>query len=381
MILKYELKKIMKNKVFLAASIISLVIIAGIFFIGYYSSQLTFAERTNAEIGYPNLHSEIISNHSGEFTDEKIKDVLSDYMERFQSDVNKQPMDVFSWGIADLFIDKKEDIYLKMGDAMENEGKITIDQIDVATIQERGFASFANPLKLGNYNTWGNLYNVTNQLFILASLLIIFICSSIFSSEASSNINQLLLSTKHGRGKLTIAKIIAATGVSILVFLAIQTISFIFFYFYHGISGWDASIQTNFSVFLYSFPVELNNIQVFFLVIAVQMVGILSIVSVTLFISSITKSPFISLAISLGVFVTPYLLGTIFQSGIIAKLLNLFSIQHYQVEKMLTIMQTNTVYFFDSFSSNVILTICVGLVIKLIADVTVYYRIKFLQLK
>ena len=372
MILKYELKKIMKNKVFLAASIISLVIIAGIFFIGYYSSQLTFAERTNAEIGYPNLHSEIISNHSGEFTDEKIKDVLSDYMERFQSDVNKQPMDVFSWGIADLFIDKSEDIYLKMGKAMEN---------DVVTIQERGFASFANPLKLGNYNTWGNLFNVTNQLFILASLLIIFICSSIYSSETSSNINQLLLSTKHGRGKLTIAKIIAATGVSFLVFLAIQIISFIFFYFYHGISGWDANIQTNFSVFLYSFPVELNNIQVFFLVIAVQMVGILSIVSVTLFISSITKSPFISLAISLGVFVTPYLLGTIFQSGIIAKILNLFPIQNYQVEKMLTMMQTDTVYFFDSFFLNVILTICVALVIKLIADFTIYYKIKYSQIK
>lgn len=381
MILKYELEKIIKNKAFLAASIISLVIIAGVFFVSYYSSQLTFAERTNAEIGYPNLHSEIINKHSGEFTDEKVNEVLSDYMERFQSDVNKQPMDVFSWGIADLFIDQSEDIYLKMGKAMENGEKITIDQIDVATIQERGFASFATPLKLGNYNTWGNLFNVTNQLFILASVLIIFICSSIYSSETSSNINQLLLSTKHGRGKLTIAKIIAATGVSILVFLAIQTISFIFFYFYHGISGWDASIQTNFSVFLYGFPVELNNMQVFFLVITVQMVGILSIVGMTLFVSSITKSPFISLTISLGVFVTPYLLGTIFQSGIIAKMLNLFPIQNYQVEKMLTIMQTNTVYFFDSFFSNVILTICVALVVKLIADVTIYYKIKYLQMK
>lgn len=381
MILKYEIKKIIKNKAFLAASIVSLVIIAGIFFIGYYSSQLTFTERINADQGYPNLHSEVVNTHSGEFTDEKVKEVLSDYMERFQSDVNKRPEDVFSWGIADLFIDKREDIYLKMGEAMENGEKITIDQIDIATIQDRGFASFGNPLKLGNYNTWGNLFNVTNQLFILASLLIIFICSSIYSGETSSNINQLLLSTKHGRGKLTIAKIIAATGVSILLFLAIQIISFTFFYFYHGISGWDASIQTNFSVSLYGFPVELNNMQVFFLVIAVQMVGILSIVGMTLFISSITKSPFISLTISLGVFIIPYLLGTIFQSGIIAKILNLFPIQNYLVEKMLKIMQTNTVYFFDSFFWNVILTICVALVIKIIADLTIYYKIKYSQIK
>lgn len=382
MIIKYELEKIIRNKTFLVTSIVSLVIIAGIFLLGYYNSQLTYSKQTNADVGYSDLYLENTNKFAGEFNDQKVEAILSDYMDRFQSvnDENR-PFDVFSWYIAESFFPKGEDVYLKMGRAMENGEKITFDQIDVPTIQDVGFASFSSPLKIGSYNTWGDLFHVTNYLFMLACLFMIFICSSVFSNEASSNINQLLLSTKHGRGKLTVAKIIVATGISIPVFLIIQLISSVFFYNYYGISGWDASIQTNFSVMLYDFPVEMNNLQVYLLVIGVQMFGLLSIVGITLFISSITKSPFISLAISLGVFFLPFLLGQVFQTGVKAKILNLFPIQYYQVEEMLTIMQSDTFFFFNAFIWNVILTICTALSIKIGLDLIVYLKIKYSQVR
>ncbi|MFP3813426.1 hypothetical protein, partial [Bacillus sp. SIMBA_005] len=89
-------------------------------------------------------------------------------------------------------------------------------------INEIGFTSFATPLKFGSYVTWYDLFKVTGQLFILTSMIVILICSLIFSSDTSRNTNQLLLSTKFGRNKLTISKIIAATMISIFVFLFIQ---------------------------------------------------------------------------------------------------------------------------------------------------------------
>lgn len=384
-LIKYELEKLAKNRIFFVTSIVSLVIIAGFFLVGYYYSQLSYAEQNNADKGYPEFYLDITNKYSGDFNDRKVEEVLSDYMDGYQSyiDVEKRPFDVFSWYIAEVFFPKGEDIYLKMNDAMENGEKITFDQIqyDVPTVQDVGFASFNNPLKLGSYNTWGDLFLVTNSMFILASLFIIFISSSVFSGEAANNINQLLLSTKYGRGKLTGVKIIVAIGVSVLVFLVIQLISFLFFYYYYGISGWDASIQTNFSVTLYNFPMEMNNLQVYLLVIGVQMIGLLSIVGITLLISSMTKAPFISLAISLGAFFLPYLLGEIYQTGIIAKILNLFPIQHYQVEEMLTIMQTDTFFFFSGFIPNVILAICIALIIKIVADLIIYLQIKYSQIK
>ncbi|WP_100329967.1 ABC transporter permease subunit [Bacillus xiapuensis] len=382
-LIKFELDKLVRNKTFLITSVISLLAIAGIFLVGYYYSQVSYVEQKNADKGYPEFYSEITNKYAGEFNDQKVEEVLTDYMDRYQSHVDeeKRPFDVFSYYIGDIFFPKEEDVYLKMNEAMESGEKITFDQLDIRSVQEVGFASFDKPLKLGAYNTWGDLFSVTNSIFLLSCLLIIFICSSVFSNDSASNINQLLLSTKHGRGKLTAAKIMAATGISIPIFAAIQLISFLFFYYYHGISGWDASIQTNFSFKLYDFPMEMNNLQVYLLVIGVQMIGVLLIVGMTLLISSMTKSPFISLATSLGAFFLPYLLGKIFQTGTMAKILNLFPIQHYQVEDMLTIMETDFVYFLHAFIPNVILTICFALVIKITADLIIYFRMKYLQVK
>jgi ABC-type transport system involved in multi-copper enzyme maturation permease subunit len=380
--MKYELEKLIKNKAFLLTSVFSLLIVSGIFLVGYYYSQVTYADQTNADKGYPNYYSSVSNKYSGKFNDKKVEEVLSSYMDKYQSEsVDERPFDVFSWYIAEVFFPKGEDIYLKMNDAIENGKKITLDQIDIRTIQDVGFASFENPLKLGGYNTWGDLFKVTNYLFMLASLFIIFICSSVFSSESAGNVNQLLFSTKYGRGKLTFGKIIVATTVSILIFLIIQLISLGFFYYYYGISGWNGSIQTNFSMRLFDFPTEMNNLEVYLLVIGVQFIGLLSIVGITLLISSMTKSPYASLAISLGVFFLPFLLGQVFQTGIIAKILNLFPIQNYQVEEMLTIMQTDAVFFFTNFTPNVILTICIALVIKVVADLIVCLKIKYSQVK
>lgn len=380
-VMKYEFEKILKNKTFLAMSIVSLIIIAGIFFVNYHYSQLDSAENHNIDNGYPDFYSETVNQYSGDFNDEKVKVILSDYMDRFQSkNIEKQPFDVFIWEITDVFLPDHlptgGDIYLKMAERVESSQKITIDQLEIPTIEGAGFVSFDKPLKLGGYVTWGYLLKVTNALFLLSSLFIIFICSSVFSSETSYNINQLLFSTKYGRGKLTIAKIIVATTVSIVVFLIITLISFIFFYNYYSMSGWDSSIQTNFIFRLFDFPMEMNNLQVYLLVIGVQLLGLISISGITLLISSITRSPFISLSISLGAFILPFLLGKIFQSGIIAKTLNLFPIQYFQVEEMLSIMKTDVVFFFSTFISNVILTIFIALAIKVVADVLIYFKIK-----
>lgn len=381
-LIKYELEKLVRNRTFLVTSIVSLVIIAGILLVGYYYSQLSFAEENNADKGYPEYYSAITNKYTGDFNDQKVEEILSDYMSVYQSHtVEKRPLDLFSWNIASVFFPKEEDMYLKMNDAIENEQKITFNQIDVQTIQDVGFASFDKPLKLGAYNTWGDLFLVTNSMFLLASLFIIFICSSVFSNESASKINQLLLSTRYGRGKLTVAKIVIAMGVSVLVFLVIQLISFLFFNYYYGMSGWDASIQTNFSVLLYDFPMEMNNLQVYLLVIGVQLLGLLSVVGITLLISSLTKSPIISLAVSLGIFILPFLLGKIYQTGIIAKILNLFPIQHYQVEEMLTKMDSNMFFFLDNFIPNVILTICFAFIIMIVADIIIYFKMKYSQVK
>lgn len=375
-IVKYEMEKIQQNKTFIGALVISLFVLAGILYIGFYHAQLFGIDRNGVE-----HYHQVVENSTGEFNDQKVREVLTNYIDHFQSNnVDNRIFDLFSWEIANTFIANRENVYDKMNNAMKQGDKITIDQISVKTIEEIGFAEFQEPLKMGSFVTWKDLYNVTSQLFLLISILVILVCCLAFSSDTSRNMNPLLLSTKLGRKQLTIAKIIAATFFSILVFLSIHALSLGGFLVYNGgFTGWDTSLQTNFSIELFKFPVELNQLQVFGLAVALHFISLLAIVAITLYVSSITRSPFSSLLIALGLFLLPKALVQLIKRGPIYHLLNLFPINNYSVKDFLTLMSTKTEFFLAHFTQNMILTMVVLVAIAIIFNFAVYQRMKQYQ--
>ncbi len=378
-IMKCEIDKIIQSKSFIGGLIVSLIVLAGILFIGFYYSQLNISGEKVGE--GTELYHEVVKESTGDFTDQKVKGILANYIDRYQStDVDNKTFDLFSWQIGEVFFPKDEDIYLKMNEAIAQNEKIMIDQIKLKTIKEIGFTEFEKPLKIGSYVTWYDLYKVTNQLFIVTSVITILICSLVFSGDTSRNMNQLLLSTKFGRNKLTISKIMASTLFSIFVFLFIQIISLVSFYVYNsGFGGWDISIQTNFSLKLFSFPVEFNHLQVFLLVIALHFISMLSIIGITLYVSSLTRSPFSSLVISLGLFLLPKALTEFFKRGVVYKLLNLLPINNYSIEDFLSLLSSKHDFLLYYFVQNLVFAMIVLLVIKITLDILVYLRMKKYQ--
>lgn len=377
--MKCEIDKIIQSKSFIGGLIVSLIVLAGILFIGFYYSQLNISGEKVGE--GTELYHEVVKESTGDFTDQKVKGILANYIDRYQStDVDNKTFDLFSWQIGEVFFPKDEDIYLKMNEAIAQNEKIMIDQIKLKTIKEIGFTEFEKPLKIGSYVTWYDLYKVTNQLFIVTSVITILICSLVFSGDTSRNMNQLLLSTKFGRNKLTISKIMASTLFSIFVFLFIQIISLVSFYVYNsGFGGWDISIQTNFSLKLFSFPVEFNHLQVFLLVIALHFISMLSIIGITLYVSSLTRSPFSSLVISLGLFLLPKALTEFFKRGVVYKLLNLLPINNYSIEDFLSLLSSKHDFLLNYFVQNLVFAMIVLLVIKITLDILVYLRMKKYQ--
>lgn len=377
--MKCEINKIIQSKSFIGGLIVSLIVLAGILFIGFYYSQLNISGEKVGE--GTELYHEVVKESTGGFTDQKVKGILANYIDRYQStDIENKTFDLFSWQIGEVFFPKDEDIYLKMNEAIAQNEKIMIDQIKLKTIKEIGFTEFEKPLKIGSYVTWYDLYKVTNQLFILTSVITILICSLVFSGDTSRNMNQLLLSTKFGRNKLTISKIMASTLFSIFVFLFIQIISLVSFYVYNsGFGGWDISIQTNFSLKLFSFPVEFNHLQVFLLVIALHFISMLSIIGITLYVSSLTRSPFSSLVISLGLFLLPKALTEFFKRGVVYKLLNLLPINNYSIEDFLSLLSSKHDFLLNYFVQNLVFAMIVLLVNKITLDILVYLRMKKYQ--
>ncbi|MGG4169164.1 ABC transporter permease subunit [Rossellomorea vietnamensis] len=378
-IMKCEIDKIIQNKSFVGGLIVSLIVLAGILFIGFYYSQLNISGEKVGE--GTELYHEVVKESTGDFTDQKVKSILANYIDRYQSTyVENKTFDLFTWQIGEVFFPNDEDIYLKMNEAIAQNEKVMIDQIKLKTINEIGFSEFEKPLKIGSYVTWYDLYKVTNQLFLLTSVITILICSLVFSGDTSRNMNQLLLSTKFGRSKLTISKIMASTLISMCVFLFIQIISLVSFYVNNsGFSGWDISIQTNFSLKLFSFPVELNHLQVFLLVIALHFISMLSIIGITLYVSSLTRSPFSSLVISLGVFLLPKALTEFFKRGVVYKSLNLLPINNYSIEDFLSLLSSKHDFLLNHFVQNLVFVMIVLLVIKITLDILVYFRMKKYQ--
>jgi ABC-type transport system involved in multi-copper enzyme maturation permease subunit len=375
-LIKCEIDKIIQSKSFVGGLIVSLIVLAGILFIGFYYSQLNISGEKVGE--GTELYHEVVKESTGDFTDEQVKSILANYIDRYQSE--NKPFDLFSWQIGEVFFPNDEDIYLKMNEAIAQDEKVMIDEIKLKTINEIGFSEFEKPLKIGSYVTWYDLYKVTNQLFLLTSVITILICSLVFSGDTSRNMNQLLLSTKFGRSKLTISKIVASTLLSSIVFLFIHILLLVSFYVYNsGFEGWDSSIQTNFSLKLFSFPVEFNHVQVFILVIALHFIGMLSIIGVTLYVSSLTRSPFSSLVISIGLLLLPKALTEFFKRGVVYKSLNLLPINHYRVEDILSLLSSKYDFLLNHFVQNLVFVMIVLLVMIITFDIFVYVRMKKYQ--
>lgn len=376
-IMRYEMEKIIKSMTFISSIIVSFLILAGIFFIGFNYSQLSLSEPHNQEKGFSQLSKKSADAHAGEFNDQTVQEILSDFMVMYQSKtVEQRPFDLFSWNIADVFFAKDKDIYIEMNDGIEQGEKMTIDQVKVLSMDEVGFSKFSTPLTIGSYTNWSDLFKVSGSVFILISVLVIVICSTVFSGEVARNISQLLLSTKYGRTKMLTAKIYVSTLISIILFVLVHMLTFFYFYFhYYGMDGWNASIQTNFSLKLFNFPLEVNNLQIYLLILIFQLAGLLALVGVTLFISAVTKTTFSSLAISIGLFFLPLGLISLFKTGFINTLLYLFPINLYNPEKMLTVMSSSKGFIFHNFSQNFAFTLCFLLSVKIIADLFSYFKL------
>ena len=93
-LIKFELGKILRNRTVFGGIVVGCLVLLGIFFVGYHYSQLSMSEASNKKKGFEKSLDVIIDEkYSGEFTDEKVKMILSDSMNNFQENEEKKVED------------------------------------------------------------------------------------------------------------------------------------------------------------------------------------------------------------------------------------------------------------------------------------------------
>lgn len=378
-VFQFELKKIMTNKTVFGGIIASLLVLCGILWVGFISGQSYYTQKMNAEQGYQkNIDSTIQTKYAGDLTDEKIQLILADYLTIRQEvdQTNSFSFYPFYWYTGRLFF--TDSIY-SLGDQMElanKQGtKVTIKDIRLTPIESIPFATFERPLQLGNYVPWVDLFKVLSNLFILCNLFVILICSLVFSSDTSKNLNQLLFTTKLGRKKMNLAKILTGIIGSLSLLFIFQLITFVVFASLFDLSGGISSIQTNFEMELFTFPLEWNHWQTLGFMIFLQTIGILFTASITLVISAFSNSTMSAFAISLGIFSLPFLLKKVFKQGLFFKILQLFPINFTNIQKTLAILSTEN-YLFTTFVANAIALLLFLLSFQLLMYFLAYFHMK-----
>lgn len=384
-ILKFEFLKIIKNKSVIGAGIVLLLSISAVLFIGFFYSQLSSSNHSSISgrtMVERNL--DFANKYKGELTDQKVKAIVSDYLEVYQDKVrdNAQIFDYFQWSVIDTFtFAGQQDIYLEMTDAVKEERPYTIDDINLLSMKEVGYPKLDFPITIGNFMTWTILLRVIASAFIPVALFIILFCSILFANDSSKNIIPLLLSTKFGRTKMIQAKIWVGTILTMVSFLITQLIILFSFGIFFGFSGWDVSVQANLDWKVFDFPLEWNMFQVYLFGIFFYLVGLLFVAGVTMLVSSLCSSPFSSLAISLGIFFLPQVLTHVFLKGIPNKILYLFPINTFEIDKVLLWMSRDNMFFFRTFVANIGMIIIVMIGMKMILDAFVYSKMNKLHLR
>lgn len=358
-LIKFELGKILRNRTVFGGIVVGCLVLLGIFFVGYHYSQLSMSEASNKKKGFEKSLDVIIDEkYSGEFTDEKVKMILSNSMNNFQENeeqkvVNK-PFYPFYWEMGDTFFSKDaENVYSEMIEQVNKGQRLTIEDVDLYSLDEVGFKKFDTPLTLGNYVPWTDLYRVLGYIYALLSIITILVSSIVFSDDNSKNINQILLVTKYGRNKMIFAKLIATSIITVSLFIIFQLVNIGVFSTMYDMSGWNSDIQTNLSLGLFDFPLQYNHIQIYFLILVMQLVGIGFVESVTLLISALMHSSMSVLAVSLGVYILPLLLVQMIKTGVGNKILYLFPINNLNVQNILGILYSKDAFFFHSFFINI----------------------------
>lgn len=216
------------------------------------------------------------------------------------------------WVLSDLlnYDDEFDDFYeyrMKKVDKSINSSQIIKNHPNEKRYWKEKAIRTNGPYNYGYYEGWISI-NDTFDIYVLLLLLVVGISlSGVFSGENENNMVSIILSSRNGVKKLSKAKIIAS-GLYIvilsLIMILILTLPTLYFY---GISGWDLPVQIINTKILYNW----NLLDLYLIRIAISLVTALSFGSLCLFLSSTTKKTYIVNVISMLFIIISFLLPDI----------------------------------------------------------------------
>ena len=357
-ILKFELYKIVKRKLFLFSPIVILGTIITLL-TATLSSAYSYDGNGNYVYGYKAIKYEKARAEkiSGELTLEKVADVIELY-----NTIASDPDNLTEYGTIKESVYNSElypyqkiircvaVAYTQIGqpdytiiktltyddglDFYNRRDKQVIDTLNMdysygnySDAEKNVILKFnenvSEPYILGYTLGWESLIEYAFPFFVILTFVALINVSSVFSNEFQWGTAQVILSSKHGRSKIFTAKIISAFLVSTIMFAVFVGIYVLTFAAVYSLEGSGASIQSLILLSVY----DLTLGEAFFTAVLIAYAAYIFVIFFTLTISVICKSNFTSVLLALALYFIPIFLDYSKSSKLFNYIVDLFPIK------------------------------------------------------
>lgn len=309
-LLSFEFKKIIRKRSTLYIIIAALLISFFATFFGAVTETSYIPEREKIR-GFQAIENEkaVQGELSGYLTDE--------YINQINLEANQD--DPTYWGILsaigvqevrlpNIILELKAGNINRIYDNILNE-PISDNPRPVGTSNEltkllNMYEQVEVPFYYDYYDSWEKMSSSFSILVSLVISAIIVIClSPVFSEEYSQRTDAIILTTKYGKNKLIVAKLLSSLLFTLAVYFLFVTLHFILHAMIYGFDGYKANIQLH--GWYYQSPYNMDFLELTIYSFGLSLIGLLFIAVITLFISSKMKSPFIVVILSAAILYIP----------------------------------------------------------------------------
>lgn len=280
--IKFEMGKIVRKRI-VAIGILLILGLNLIVWVGWGTSATTVWDENGRRLeGKEAIRFDqaIASEYEGQLTDDLVKEILG----RFKHGEKVNWNSIYN-SISIFFCDE--------------EGNYNGD-----TVREV-FPYYEEGPSLGYGYGWTRFINNMMLVMICLGCLVVVAVSPSFSDEYSRGMDALILTSRLGCTKCPRAKAIASMILTTAASIVFSVMNLGAYLLVFGTDGWNASAQLSYSGIFEDINFPVTYLQVYILASVLWTVALLLLNGMVLLISSLCKTPFMALAVSLLFYLPP----------------------------------------------------------------------------
>lgn len=288
-LIQYEVRKIL-IKPLAFVSIAAILFLSVLISFSTFQNSYAFDNKSNEGSGKEaiKINKAIAAKYAGVLTDEKVQQMIFDF----------KPADLHGLNAKYVYQNSFQSaVFSRFADIDGNWNGLSVT--DVFGEEE---------IKIGYIEGWLSTSQSLAKILISLSIVIILLIAPVFSGEYSG-VDNIILTSKYGKTKCAVAKVIASMLSAIIVTILVVAVHLITARILYGAEGLDCSIlfaPVSFVEGYISFNITCMTVIKYQILLSVM--SAISVTGMTLIISAICKNQIIALIISVAIYMIPIML-------------------------------------------------------------------------